>query len=482
MTPQAVMLFVMLAPVLGGVLCEAVDRWRDVRAAASMIIGLALLAASLLCAGEALAGIQPGLRAELGGGLTAAWRLDHLAGFSSATLAAVTLLVRLFALGQPRRPGIIADASASGLALSAAFCVVFSANAFTLALSMTAMMLGLARLGAVTTAQAVRDARSNVWRVTAAGYALLTPALALAHGLAGGAPFASGGHLPAHTGPVAVSAILIMSVFGVAVLCVAPLSAWPASVMRRATPEAAAFGVAGIASIAGPVALLRVVAEIVGPGFTLTAPATPVLLGLAGASAAISAGFAVAARDLAGRVGHLAAAHMALAAFAALMATPAGLDAGVLLVLVQPWALALLIMAAAELGPSGSVLRATLEGAARRHVLAATGVVVAALSLVGFPPFAGLWAKLLLTQGAVATPQPWIAAAPVAASALAAFAVAGIVAASLRTPADPAHVRPSPPNLAVAIAIATPMPILVLWFLFAEGAIRAIALGRIEAG
>jgi hypothetical protein len=34
----------------------------------------------------------------------------------------------------------------------------------------------------------------------------------------------------------------------------------------------------------------------------------------------------------------------------------------------------------------------------------------------------------------------------------------------------------------VAIAIATPMPILVLWFFFAEGAIRAIALGRIEAG
>jgi multicomponent Na+:H+ antiporter subunit D len=480
MTPQALMLFVMLAPLLGGLFCDAVDRWRDVREAASLIVGLAVLAASLLCAGETLAGVQPGLGLELGGGLTAVWRLDHLAGFACATLAAVTLLVRLFALGQPRRPSIIAGASASGLALGAAFSVVFSANAFTLALSMMTLMLGLARLGA--SPQAVRDARSNVWRVTAAGCALLTPALALAHGLAGGALFASGGHLPANSGPVTVSAILTLSVFGVAVLCVAPLSAWPASVLRRATPEAAAFGVAGIAAIAGPVALLRVIAEVVGPGFTLTAPVTPVLLGLAGASAALSAGFAVAARDLAGRVGHLAAAHMALAAFAALMATPAGLDAGVLLALVQPWALALLIMAAAELGPSGSVLRATLEGAARRHVLAATGIVIAALSLVGFPPFAGLWAKLLLTQGAVATPQPWIAAAPVAASALAAFAVAGIVAASLRTPADPAHVRPSPPNLAVTIAIATPMPILVLWFFFAEGAIRAIALGRIEAG
>ena len=369
--------------------------------------------------------------------------LEPLGALMAAVIACLSVLHAMHTSGvvratQDRAPGRLMGFIA--LATAAAMALCLSANLFTFFVACQALILATFPLVAHGgDEEARRAARIYLATLLTASVGLFLPAMVWTYALAGALEFQAGGMLAGRVDATAANALLVLFVFGVAMLALPPLHRW-LPVSSGATYPALVTIQALCVLPAGGVGLVKIAAYVFGPSMHQANVAANALRVLAGVSMCVAALIALSKQDFRERLAYSCMAQSLAAVIGALLALPASSFAAVLQIVALTCAGATLAMAA------GSVFAATgrrevadYVGLGRVMPWTFAGFAVASASMIGMPPFSGAWAKLWLIMAAADVGMIW-AAVLVGVTAILTFAHLGPLAANAlvgQAPTDP---------------------------------------------
>lgn len=366
---------------VAGVVAAARPRAAAWQAAVTPGIAIAVAAVTLVLASLAAA-VRPAASAPLLVGIPAAVRVDGLSAVMVVTVAAVTLAVLVFAVGD--LAATENKARFFGLMLLFAGAMLVTVTAATI----VPLLMGWEFMGGASYALIAYWWRDPV-RIAAAGTAFLTTRAAdLGLYIAAGAALAGGVQGLALAGLAyasppwldVVTAGVIAAAFGKSAQL--PFSFWLSRAMQGPSPVSALLHSATMVA-AGAYLLLRLEPLLAATGW-----GGPVVA-WTGAVTALSFGIvAVAQHDLKQL---LAASTCAQIGFMVLAAGVGGETAGVAQLVAHAAVKSLLFLAAgAWLTALGTKRLPALRGAARRYPLVGAAFTAGAVALAGLPP-ASLW-------------------------------------------------------------------------------------------
>jgi NADH:ubiquinone oxidoreductase subunit 5 (subunit L)/multisubunit Na+/H+ antiporter MnhA subunit len=429
----------------------AVAPWAAVAVAAVTLV-LACVAAA----------VRPAASAPLLAGIPAAVRVDGLSAVMIVTVAAVTLAVLVFALGDlgPAEN----KARFFGLMLLFAGAMLLTVTAATLAL----LLMGWEFMGGAS------YALIGYWwrdpdRTAAAGTAfLVTRAADLGLYIAAGAALAGGVQGLALAGLAhasrpwldVVAAGVVAAAFGKSAQL--PFSFWLSRAMRGPSPVSALLHSATMVA-AGAYLLLRVEPLLAATGW-----GGPVVA-WTGAVTALSFGMVAVAQDDLKQL--LAASTCAQIGFMVLAAGVGGETAGVAQLVAHAAVKSLLFLAAgAWLTALGTKRLPALRGAARRYPLVGAAFTAGAVALAGLPP-ASLWVTKDAVLAAALRAGPALYVTGLAAAAVSAvYAMKALWHVWQPAPSDAAAGYDTELHGTRRVAPASAWPLLLL-------AVPALALG-----
>ncbi|GAA4573939.1 hypothetical protein GCM10023176_39950 [Micromonospora coerulea] len=412
-------LLVILPAAVGGLL--ALTRRAD-----RVVVPVSLGAAALTLALSAVAAFQrPSVAVPFMAGADFALTVDGLAALLVPVVAAVTLLVLVFAAGERYR----APARFHGLMLLFASSAALTATAATLPTLLFAWEI----MGAASYALIGFWWRDDD-RMSAGLTAFVTTRTAdLGLYVAAAAALAGGGGLALADLPggsmgwrhVVAAGILVAALGKAAQL---PFSFWLSRAMAGPSPVSALLHSAAMVAMGGYL-LLRVEPLLVSTGWAGT-----VTTWLGAATALLLGAVAVAQRDLKQLLAASTAAQLGFVVMAAGAGTVAG---GAAHLVAHAATKALLFLAAgAWLTTLGTQRLTGLSGVARRWPLVGWSATVGALALAGIAPLS-LWATKDAVLAAALAQSPWLYAVGLVASALsAAYAGKILIVMWRRVPAQ----------------------------------------------
>jgi NADH:ubiquinone oxidoreductase subunit 5 (subunit L)/multisubunit Na+/H+ antiporter MnhA subunit len=420
---QLALWLLILVPAVGGaalLLARPADRSAGaISVAASVgVVGLSF----------AVAVTRPAISVSFVAGAQFALSVDALAALVVPVVAAVTLLVLVFAVGDIRE----AAGRFHGLMLLFASAAVLTATAATL----PALLLAWEVMGAASYALIGFWWRDE-FRVSAGLTAFVTTRTAdLGLYLAAGAALAGGAGLTLKNLPDAttfwrnvIAAGVLVAALGKAAQL--PFSFWISRAMEGPSPVSALLHSAAMVAM-GAYLLLRVEPLLAATGWAADAAAW------AGVATAVLLGaVAVAQRDLKQL---LAASTSAQLGFVVMAAGVGAVSGGAAQLVAHAFTKAGLFLAAgAWLSLLGTKQLDKLRGVARRWPLLGRSATVAAVALAGIPPLS-LWATKDAVLAVAREHSPGLYAAGLVASALSAAYAAKILVAlwhkAAPTPAD----------------------------------------------
>jgi NADH-quinone oxidoreductase subunit L len=373
--PALLWLLIALPAVVGTTLCLAGRRAERVAPAVAVATAAGGLGAAI-----GVAVLRPSVAVPFLPVADLGLAVDALSAIVVPTVAAVTLLVLVFAAGDvPEAPARFA-----GLMLLFAAAVSLTATATTL----PALLLAWEVMGATSLAL-IGHRWSEQHRVSAGTTAFVTTRSAdLGLYLAAGAALAGGTGLALTDLPDAEGAWLHVAAAGVLVASLGkaaqlPFSFWLSRAMEGPSPVSALLHSAAMVAMGGYL-LLRTAPLLEATGWAASAAAW------AGALTALTLGaVAVAQRDLKQLLAASTAAQLGFVVLGAGVASVAGGTAH--FVAHAATKAALFLAAGAWLTALGTKQLAGLTGAARRWPVLGAAAGVAALALAGLPPLS-LWA------------------------------------------------------------------------------------------
>ncbi len=318
-----------------------------------------------------------------------------------------------------------------------------------------------------------RAGRIYLGILVGASVTLLLPGIIAVHVLAGSTEFVAGGLLAGKVGPGAAGILLMLLVFGAAKAALMPVHAWLPNAMVAPVPVSALLHAVAVVK-AGVFLILKVSAYIFGPILISEMRVAQYLLWLAAATIVIASLVAMRKDDLKARLAWSTVSQLAYITSAALIPASAGLIAGGLHMVTHAVAKITLFMCAGAIYvASGATKVSEMRGLGRRMPIVFTCFLIGALSVVGLPPFAGMWSKFLLLTASFGS-EEWItAAAMIVSSLLSIFYLAPIAIRGLLPPsgdAPPAEfIRPGgAPGLTIAPVMITAAACIALFFLADE--------------
>ena len=291
----------------------------------------------------------------------------------------------------------------------------------------------------------------------------------------GNSDFVEGGLLAGKVGPGTASALLLLFAFGIGKAALMPVHFWLPNAMVAPTPVSALLHAVAVVK-AGVFAILKVSIYIFGIDLLSATPATDVILGVACFTMVVASLIAMTKDNLKARLAYSTIGQLAYVTTGAMLANPAGFMGGSMQIAAHAMGKITLFMCAGAIYvATGKTNISDMRGLGRRMPLVFTAFLIASLSIIGLPPFAGGWPKFELMIGAIQAERDWAAWSLVISSLLNIAYLLPIAVLALMPPkgsAEPApYKRPEgAPPLTVAAPVLTAIGTLVLFF--AMGPIR----------
>jgi multicomponent Na+:H+ antiporter subunit D len=234
---------------------------------------------------------------------------------------------------------------------------------------------------------------------------------------------AGGGLLPAGVGDGTVTLLLLLYAFGIGKAALMPFHRWLPSAMVAPAPVSALLHAVAVVK-AGVFTVLKVTICVFGldrlqaMGRSLLEGTTPLVLV---ASFTIVAASVVALRqdNLKARLAYSTIGQLSYIVLGAALATPQALLGGSLHVLTHAAGKITLFFCAGAIYVAEQKTRVSeLDGIGRRMPWTMTAFLLASLSIIGLPPFGGLWSKWYLVLGALEAGRGWVVGVLVASALL----------------------------------------------------------------
>jgi multicomponent Na+:H+ antiporter subunit D len=414
---ETLILMALCLPALGAFGIAAAGRTPNLREAVTLSAAGANFVVVITLLGRVLDGERPTAGGwEVFGRFEIAFLVEPL-GMLFATIAATLWIVNsIYSIGymrsnnEPRQtPFYICFA----VAISSAIGVAFAGNLLTLFLFYEILTISTYPL--VThkgTDEAKAKGRIYLLLLIGTSMLLLLPAIIWTGVAAGTLDFTPGGILAAAGLPVgSVMALLALYIFGIGKAAVMPVHFWLPAAMVAPTPVSALLHAVAVVK-AGVFTVVKVVVYVFGIDLLAATGANQWLIYVAGGTIILASLVAMTKDDLKARLAYSTISQLAYIVAGALLATRYGIIGGGMQIAMHAMAkITLFFCAGAIYTATHKTKVSELAGLGRRMPLTFAAFLIGALSIIGLPPFGGLWSKWYLLIGALDAGQAFVVAA-----------------------------------------------------------------------
>jgi len=406
MSPQVSIALSILLPLFGALLIVLHDRYPNIREAITLVTAcsLFLIVLSILSAVEA--GGRPGFTVtQVLPGVSIAFSAEPLGMLFALVASGLWIVTSIYSIGYMRghnEQNQTRFYAFFAVALSSTMGVSFAGNMFTLFIFYE--VLTLCTYPLVThagTAEARHAGRVYLGLLlgTSIGFQLL--AILWTWNDAGTLDFTKGGILAGKVDPAMASILLAFYVFGIGKAAVMPLHRWLPAAMVAPTPVSALLHAVAVVK-AGVFTVLKVAVYIFGIDFLATLAGSTCLRYIAAATILIASLVAMTRDNLKARLAYSTVSQLSYIVLAAMLATSLGAIGGGMHIATHAFGkITLFFCAGAFMVAAHKTEVSQLSGIGRTMPITTFAFLIGSLSIIGLPPFAGLWSKWYIALGAL---------------------------------------------------------------------------------
>lgn len=394
-------------PLVGFLAIWALGKRENLREAATLITGAALLVLTVIVSAAVGAGERPGYRLlEVIDGLSISFRAEPLGAMFAVVAAGLWIVNSVYSIGYMRghhEKHQTRFYMCFAIAIASAMGVAYAENLFTLFVFYE--ILTLSTFPLVThkgDAAARRGGRIYLGILMGTSIGLLLPAIIWTASLTGSTDFVDGGLLARASDATAPIAGLLMALFafGVGKAALMPVHGWLPNAMVAPTPVSAFLHAVAVVK-AGVFALLKIAIYIFGLDFMRETGAGAPIAWLAGGSVLLASAIAMNKDNLKARLAYSTVSQLAYVTLGAMLATSMGVMGGAMQIAMHAAGKMTLFMCAGAIYvATHKTLVSELPGLGRVMPFTFGAFAVGAASIVGLPPMGGSWPKFLLMLGA----------------------------------------------------------------------------------
>lgn len=342
-------------------------------------------------------------------GVSLAFELEPLGMLYAAVASGLWIVTSVYAVGYMRghdEKNQTRFFACFALSIFAALGIAFSANLFTLFLFYE--ILTFATYPLVThhgTEKAVKAGRIYLGiLVTTSVMGLLLGILWTQH-IAGTVEFAAGGILAEKADPAVVPILLALFAFGTGKAALMPFHRWLPNAMVAPTPVSALLHAVAVVK-AGVFTVLKITVYVFGIDFLAETNASTWLAGVASFTLLTASAIAIAQDNLKARLAYSTISHLSYIVLgAAVASTTSVLGGGLHIAMHAVGKITLFFCAGAIYVGAHKTKVSELNGLGRTMPFTMGAFFLASLSLIGIPPFGGMWSKWYLALGAAESEQ-----------------------------------------------------------------------------
>ena len=409
MSAELLMQLVIILPVIAAILIQVTGKNPNLRETVTLVTSVVLFLMLIPLAQAVFDGARPTVTfAEPFPGITLEFTLEPLGMLFSLIAGFLWPVTSLYAIGYMRghhEENQTRFFTFFALAISVTQGVAFSGNLFTLFVFYE--LLTLSTFPLVT--HAGTDAARKAGRVylgiligTSVGFLLL--ALIWTWYVAGTLDFVPGGILEGKTSSIVLSALLLLFFFGVGKAALMPFHRWLPNAMVAPTPVSALLHAVAVVK-AGVFTLLKVSLYIIGPEVILDLPVTEYLSYLVAASIILASLVAMTKDNLKARLAYSTISQLGYITLGALLGLT-GIVGGAMHIVMHAFGkITLFFGAGAIMVAAHKTEVSQLDGLGRKMPLTFAAFTIGTLSIIGLPPFGGMWSKWYLAQATLETHQ-----------------------------------------------------------------------------
>ncbi|MBL1431314.1 MAG: monovalent cation/H+ antiporter subunit D family protein [Robiginitomaculum sp.] len=473
-TPEIGLVLLLLIPAFGCVGILMSGKSPNIRDGVNLIMGATLLAnviALVIAVGQ---GARPTwLLVDIGGGLELSFTLEPLGALFAALASGLFLLNTIYGIGYMR--GTKAKDQTRffaffAVAIAATMGVAASGNMLTLFIFYE--ILTLSTFPLVThngDEKARRGGRIYLGILMATSIGLLLPAVIITQVFAGSTDFVAGGLFGGNLSDVLIGVLLVLYTFGIAKAALIPVHMWLPNAMVAPTPVSAFLHAVAVVK-AGVFTMVKIVIYLFGIDVVRESAVSNWLAILAAIAIVVGSIIAMTKDNLKARLAWSTIGQLSYVTLGVMIATPLAILGAALQIVMHAFGKITLFMCAGAIYSANKTVNISkMGGMAKTMPWVFVAFFVGSLSIIGLPPFAGIWPKLLLFMGMTEPGDRWLVIALILSSLLnIVYLLPVSVNAFLKKPdvePDVDAVLTKPPILTVVPPVLTAISVLVLFFM-----------------
>ena len=410
MSASTLLLLTMLLPLIGAVGIVAARRYPDVREAVTLVTATLVAILVLVIAYRFFAGEEFALFvSEPLAGVTIAFRVEALGMLFALVAGLLWIVTSIYAIGYMRghnEKNLTRFFAAFAVSISCTMAIAFSENLFTLFLFYE--LLTLSTYPLVThsgTTEAKRGGRVYLGILLGTSIGLFLLAILVTWLVSGSVTFTAGGVLAGKLDPAWAGLLYALFLFGIGKAALMPFHRWLPAAMVAPTPVSALLHAVAVVK-AGVFTLLKVTIYIFGSDYILSNDVTGVLVWASAATILLASLVAMSKDNLKARLAYSTVSQLSYIALGAMLASKSGLIGASMHIAMHAFAkITLFFAAGAIFVATHKKLVSELNGLGRSMPITFGAFLIGALSIIGLPPFGGMWSKWYLGLGAVETGQ-----------------------------------------------------------------------------
>lgn len=410
MSADTLLLTILLLPLAGAAGIIITRRSPDVREGVTLLCSALIAVLVVMLANRFMDGETFALTLiEPIPGISIAFKIEAL-GMLFALIAGILWLVTsIYAIGYMRghnEQNQTRFFAAFAVSIAATMGIAFSANLFTLFLFYE--LLTLSTYPLVThagTPEAKQGGRVYLGILLGTSIALFLLGILVTWSLTGRVDFEAGGILSGHIDPAWAGLLYALFLFGIGKAAVMPFHRWLPAAMVAPTPVSALLHAVAVVK-AGVFTILKVTIYIFGSDFILSNDVTGGLIWIAAATILLASMVAMTKDNLKARLAYSTVSQLSYIVLGAMLASKAGLIGASMHIAMHAFAKITLFFAAGAIFVAWHKKKVSeLNGLGRAMPVTFTAFFIGTLSIIGLPPFGGMWSKWYLALGAVETTQ-----------------------------------------------------------------------------
>ena len=410
MSADTLIVLALIVPVVGAGLIALTGRHPNLRETVTIVTSLVLFATVMGLLAAVLSGANPRTASvEIFAGVELGFSVEPLGMIFAVVASSLWIVNSIYSIGymrandEPRQtPFYVCFA----VAISAAIGVAFAGNLFTLFLFYEILTLSTYPLVVhKANAEAISAGRLYLLLLLGTSMGLLLPAIVWTGVLAGTLDFVPGGILDGKLAGTALALLLALYVFGIGKAAIMPMHFWLPAAMVAPTPVSALLHAVAVVK-AGVFVVLKVVIYIFGIDLLTVTGAADWLVYVAVASLLTASLVALTKDNLKARLAYSTISQLAYVVLGAALATHWGIVGGGMQIAMHAVGKITLFFCAGAIYVAAHKTKVSeLDGLGRVMPFTFAAFLIGALSIIGLPPFGGVWSKWYLALGALEARQ-----------------------------------------------------------------------------